>query len=473
MTPGIILKREIARQSMLQCMKLTWQKPNEPLIVGQHTRRICAEIDDCFEKFRKGISTYKIITVPYRHGKSDICSRYLPPKFLGEFPNFEVIMATYGANLSYKMSKDARNIMKSKEYQKLFDSRLDPKNSGVSEWGIENKMGLFTPIGIEGGIAGKGAHMLIIDDPLKGRKAAESKLIRENVWEAFRNDLFTRIAPVHIVLILATRWHKDDLIGRIIKEMEDPENEEFPQFEVIKIPARDESYETGYLFPERFTKKYYERAFAILGKYNAQALLQCEPTIKGGNLFDMTKIKIEKQFPKDLRFVRFWDLASTEKERVSEDPDFTAGSKIAVKEIEGLKHLYIADSKWCQEEAPKRNKMIVNTAKADGMGVWQGVESVAGYKDTYTTLKSVLKGVAIVKKCKVSGDKLVRAGDVEPIFEAGNVHLLKGSWNDKWIEQHTEFPSSDHDDIVDTTSGGYKLALKRVGGGKLGMAEAK
>jgi len=471
MTPIAKIRQALAKKSQLEYMKFCWQKPNEPLIVGQHTKIVCDEIDDSVEKFQNGISTYKIITIPFRHGKSDICSRYFPAKFLSQFPDYEMIMATYGADLSYKMSKDARNIFKSKENFDLFNVEIDPRNSGVTGWGVADRMGTFTPIGIDGGSTGKGAHCLVVDDPLKGRKAAESKLIRTNVWEAFRNDLFTRLAPVHIVFILATRWHVDDLIGRIKEEMEDPDNEGFPKFKITSLPARSEKYKTGYLFPERFSIKYYEKAFAMLGEYNSQALLQCEPTIKGGNLFDMSSIQIDTEFPQNLRYVRFWDLASTEKERDSDDPDFTAGSKIAVKIIDKIHHLYITDSVWLQEEAPARNKLIVKTAEKDGFGVWQGVESVAGYKDTYTTLKSILKGKAIVKKCKVSGDKLVRAGDIEPIFEAGNVHLLKAPWNDFWIEQHTEFPASKHDDIVDTTSGGYYLALKRAGASKMATAE--
>jgi len=466
------VKKALAKKSMLGYMKYTWQKPNAPLIVGQHTREICAEIDDCLEKYRQGISTYKILTVCFRHGKSQIVSRQLPPRFLGEFPDDEVILATYGADLSHRMSKDARAIFKSPAQKALYGVDIDPLNSGVTEWGIANHKGLFTPIGIEGGATGKGANLLIVDDPLKGRKAAESKLIRNNVWEAFRNDLFTRLAPVHIVFILATRWHTDDLIGRIEKEMADPDAEDFPQFEIKKFPARHEKYPTGWLFPERFDSKWYTKMFSMLGKYNSQALLQCDPVIKGGNLFQTDNVKIVDKFPPGLRFVRFWDLASTEKERKTDDPDFTAGGKIAVQDNDGMHSIYISDCKWCQEEAPARNDLIVKTAKADGPGVWQGVESVAGYKDTYTILKKLLTGIAIVKKCKVSGDKLVRAADVEPIFEAGNVYLLRGPWNAQWIEQHNEFPSGDHDDIVDTTTGGYKLALKRLGGNKFAMAEA-
>ena len=467
------IRQELAKKSMLEYMKYTWQKPNEPLIVGLHTKKVCDEIDDSIEKFKQGISTYKIITIPFRHGKSDICSRYLPPRFLGEFPDYEVIMATYGADLSYKMSRDARNIFKSPEQKRLFDIDLDPLNKGVTEWGIKEHGGSFVPIGIEGGATGKGSHLLIVDDPLKGRKAAESKLIRNNVWEAFRNDLFTRLAPVHMVFILATRWHVDDLIGRIQKETVDPDSENFPEFEIIKIPARSDKYDTGYLFPERFPESYYKKAFAILGEYNAQALLQCEPTLRGGNLFEMNNIQIENEFPKDLLYVRFWDLASTEQERDVEDPDFTAGSKIAVKFIEGLPHLYIAKCIDCQEEAPNRNALIEQTAKIDGPGVWQGVESVAGYKDTYTIMKKVLKGISIVKKCKVAGqgDKIVRAGEVAPIFDAGHVHLLKGQWNEKWLEQHREFPDSAHDDIVDTTSGGYALALRRTGSSRMATGD--
>jgi predicted phage terminase large subunit-like protein len=265
----------------------------------------------------------------------------------------------------------------------------------------------------------------------------------------------TRLAPVHIVVILATRWHTDDIIGRILQKMS--AEPEYPRFEMLKFPAKADTYPSGYLFPERYGPEWYSAQFASLGTYASSALLQCDPVPRGGNLLKTDKVVVEDRLPEDLRFVRFWDLASTVKERVKDEPDYTVGTKLAVKRIDNIDHIYVADVRRTREEAPARNALIAQTAKLDGQGVTVGIESVAGYKDTYTLMKDLLGGHSRVVECKVSSDKLVRAAPLEPVFEAGNVHILKAEWNTAWIDELVAFPSGRHDDQVDSLSGGYEL----------------
>jgi predicted phage terminase large subunit-like protein len=396
---------------------------------------------------------------------SDLVSRYFPPYVFGKLPEREIILATYNQNLSNDMSRDARTIMRDEDYQKVFDSRLAADSQSVEKWGIEGTSGKFQATGIDGGATGKGADILIIDDYLKGRKDAESGKIRDGQWSNFTGNLMTRLAPVHIVIVLATPWHVDDIIGRIENRC-NPDHqdydEDFPKCEIISFPARGDDYESGYLFPERFSEQWYRTQFATLGAYQAAGLLQCSPTVRGGNMLKVENVQVVEEMPADLQWVRFWDLASTEKERAKDDPDYTAGARVAVRFIGELPHLYIDDLRECQSEAPERDRMIVSTAKGDGAGTWQAVESVAGYKDAYTTLKKVLKGISTVHQVNVSGDKVVRAGEIEPVFEAGHVHVKKSWWTNRMIEQLADFPAGSHDDIVDSISGGYPLARDRA-----------
>jgi hypothetical protein len=378
----------MAREKLLDFMQYCWQN-NFPLLVGKHTAEITAELDNALDRLKDGESTYLILTVPFRHGKSDIVSRHFPPYALGRNPDLEIILSTYNQGLSNNMSRDARSIMKSAEYQRVFDTRLSPESHSVEQWGLDGKRGKLQAIGIEGGATGKGADILIIDDFLKGRSDAESEPTRKSQWDSFSGNLMTRLAPAHIVVILATRWHVDDIIGRILNRM-NPEHKdydaEFPNFKIIKYPAKSDKYESGYLFPERFNESWYKKQFAVLGRYQSAALLQCEPTMRGGNMIKTEGIQIieKEDVPQGLRFCRFWDLASTEKEVAKDDPDYTSGSLVATKKIKDIVHLYVADVRWVQAEAPRRNKMIEDTAKADGASVEIGIESVAGYKDTYT-----------------------------------------------------------------------------------------
>jgi len=471
-----LCRASLAKDCLLEFMRHCWMRKSSPLIVGKHTAEICAAIDEAIELYRQGISSYLDIVVPFRHGKSDISSRYLPAYFLGHFPDDEIIQASYGATLSEGFSKDVKTIMMSHAYLEIFDAELDGQSNNTAERHIKGHTGKYFAVGADGGATGKGANLLIIDDFLKNRKEAEAKTIRETRWESFSQDFFSRLAPVHICLVLNTRWHVDDISGNI-HNRNNPEhadyNPEFPIFKKFHYKARQD--DGSYLFTERFDESWYRRQFATLGDYGASALLQGEPTLRGGNMLNVENVKIVDTMPDNIAWVRFWDLASTEKERAKDDPDYTAGAKVGVLNIDGLYHLFIDDIRVCQSEAPERDKLITSAAESDGQAVWQGVEAVAGYKDAYTTLKKLLKGKSIVYKCKVNSDKVVRAGEVEPLFDAGHVYMRKAYWNNAALEQLGEFPAAIHDDIVDAITGGYQLAIERynklgrLGGGQLGQ----
>lgn len=462
-----LLNASIAHDSLLEFMRFNWNS-SDPFLAGEHTVKIAARLDRAVADYREGKSTYLIIMVPFRHGKSEIISRHFPPFFFGHFPDAEVLLATYAQTLSNQMSRAARSILRSGTFQETFRCEhiaVSAESSAMDNWEIEGHKGKFQAVGIGGGATGKGADLLLVDDYLKGRSDAESELIRNGIWDDFAGNLFTRLAPVHIVVILATPWHTDDLIGRIKARM-DPGHREFsPQFrkfELMKFSARKP--DGSWLFPERFSAEWYEMQFAILGPYQSAALLQCEPAARGGNLLRTEKIRMidsPAAFPKGLRWVRFWDLASTEKERAKSDPDYTSGALCAVRTENGVDTLYIRDVRYCQAEAPERNRLILQAAEIDGPSVAIGVESVAGYKDTYATLSRILCGRRIVHKIGVSKDKVVRAQELEPLFAAGNVVMMRGDWNLPVIEQLGLFPSGRHDDHVDSIAGAYQLAKQQ------------
>ncbi|MPN50154.1 hypothetical protein SDC9_197780 [bioreactor metagenome] len=126
--------------------------------------------------------------------------------------------------------------------------------------------------------------------------------------------------------------------------------------------------------------------------------------------------------------------------------------------------------RFCQAEALERNKLILDTAESDGPAVMVGVESVAGYKDTWAILSRLLEGRRTVRKVTVSTDKVVRAGEIEPVFAAGNVYMRRAWWNQTVLTQLSQFPVGTHDDIVDAISGGFAQASKDYGSGTFILA---
>jgi predicted phage terminase large subunit-like protein len=473
-----------ATQDMLKFNDYTWQL-NSPYLAGRHTIEIAQALDDAIARFYQGKSTYMIVTLPFRHGKSQIVSRSFPPYVFGRLQEYEpeIILSTYGQDLSDEMSRDAQEIVKSEEYKELFPTiTIDPRRAGVQNWRINDSNAKLTAVGLQGAAIGKGAHVLIIDDYLKGRENATSEVIRNKTWQGFI-DLMTRLAPVHIVAILATRWHVDDVIGRI-QNKNNPKHEDFqpsfPKFNVLKYPAR---YDDGsYLFPERMGEDWYKTQFGTLPPFRIASELQGDPTIPGGNMIKTDNIHFNAEMPDDLLYCRSWDLASTEQERNSDDPDYTLGLCVAVRQQivrdlmgktilddEGeptkILTIYIEDGRYCREEAPRRDALIRATALEDGAEVWQGTESVAGYKDKYTILKKTLEGVRVVRKITLRGDKVTRAAILEPVFLVGNVYINGHPDEDPWvallIKHLSEFPNGAHDDGVDALVNGVSLCLQR------------
>lgn len=470
-------------------MRYCWQK-SEPFCEGLHTKEICRLIDEAMDDFKNGHSTFLLVKVHFRAGKSDIVSRFLPPHFLGEFPDKDVMVVSYGQSLSETFAKFSRSLVCSSKYKELYpDSEL---TGGVQSWGFRGHIGVVTESGLTSSITGKGGHLLICDDYCASRAEAESDVIRATQWEHFTNDFLTRRAPTSIVILLATPWHVDDIIGRVEQRI-DPTNENydenFPKFKVISFPAMDGEVEIGvkdknkygdkkyhlekraykYLFPERFDENWYKSQFASLGVYASSGLLQCDPQIRGGNLIDTGKIVMHddlSQFP-NTKYYRVWDLAHSERQRMKDDPDYTSGTLLTYtkKVVNGISvwELWIKDVARIRANAPERDNFIKAVAEKDGVSVTIAVEASIDSRDALNTMRSIFNGRRVVKGIATKGDKVARMSYVEPIFEGGNVHVLKGEWNLDWLNEVKEFPSGKHDDQMDNMSAGYELICNGVG----------
>jgi predicted phage terminase large subunit-like protein len=455
-----------SQQSLLAFLGHLWRRPREPLQIGPHTRAIADRLTRAVADYRAGRSTYLEIVVPFRHGKSILSSVYLPAWFLGQFPDVEVMMAGYAADLIQGFSRDVRGVMQDERYPGVFPGvQLDSSTNNASERRIAGRTGRLYALGRGGGASGKGAGLMVVDDLFKNREEAESLTIRDSAWSSLTNDFLTRLAPVHVVLLANTRWHTDDHIGRIHArttpggEQYDPA---FPAFERLHFSARQPG--GTYLHEERFGRAWYEAQYASLGTYAASALLDGDPVVRGGAFLRTDAIQWADSFPAGLAWIRCWDLASSEVEVAKDDPDWTAGALVAVSvDAAGVETIHIDDVQMIRAEATRRDKLIRDTAKRDALrGIPQYIEAVAGYKDSYTTIRDVLKGVAVVHRVELGGDKVVRAGRVEPHFESGHVVMRRSQpWQPEVLRQLGEFPGGRHDDVVDSITSGYRAALAR------------
>lgn len=469
----------------LKFIQYCWAKPDEKYAVGFHTSTICRLIDVAIDDFKRRKSTYLVVKVHPRAGKSEILSQNLTAHFVGEFPDKDAMICCYNSALAEKNSRIAMNLVATEKYQSLYPN-LKTKG-GVQQWGIEGHLGLVTASGLISGITGNGFSLGMLDDYNAGRAEAESQTIRDKVWTEFTDSFLTRRAPVSIVIVLATQWHVDDIIGRIERKI-DPKSEDydknFPKFRIVSFPAlngeadvwveeNDKTGERGhwehkawdYLFLERFTKEYYEQQRAALGDYSFSALYQCAPQVRGGNLFVTDKIQYhndDSDFPKT-KYYRVWDLAHTAKQTQKADPDWTSGTLLTYTKLEGQWHLWIKDVARIRASAGERDTFIRAVAEKDGAGVSVAVENSMDSKDAVHNLQMILNGLRRVLPQNIGIDKVARAGYVEPVFEAGHVHILCGAWNLDWLKEVKEFPSGKHDDQVDNFTAGYFLCCQNAG----------
>lgn len=466
-----------AQYSHLEFIKYCWSK-KKPYNVGRHTRTICHLIDEAVEDFKNGKSTFLVVKVHPRAGKSEILSQNLTAHFIGAFPDEEVMICCYNSALAIKNSKLAQKIIRSKKYQELYPNT--EIEGGVEQWNIKGHSAMVTASGLISGITGNGYSIGLLDDYVSGRQDAESQVIREKIWDEFTNSFLTRRAPVSITIVLATQWHVDDVIGRIEDAMNPKKKEryqpDFPKFKIVSFPATNgegdvwvektketkahwEHQKWDILFPERFTTEFYKQMRASLGDYAFSSLYQCTPQIRGGNFLNTSKVKVHdniEDFPKT-RYYRIWDLAHTEKQTQKDDPDWTSGTLQAWTKIDDAWHLWVKHVARVRAKATERDKLIRSATDRDGQSVAVAVENSLDSKDSVSTLQETLKGKRTVIPINIKIDKIARAGYVEPVFEAGNVHILRDDWNFDWLTEINGFPSMPHDDQVDNITAGFML----------------
>ncbi|KKN10479.1 hypothetical protein LCGC14_1036280 [marine sediment metagenome] len=420
---------------------------------GRHTEAIIRRMDRATKDLEAGRSTYLVICVPPQHGKSDIVERRWPVWHLCRNPGQAGMIIGYNHEIATDMNYDARKAFET--VSPLFGLAVADDRSAVSRWRIkeaegETLKGILFAAGLGGTITGRGASIIVIGDYCKGRDDAESRRMRERRYHSFMTDIWTRKAPVHVVLICATRWHVDDLAGRIIKRHKD--DPDFPEFEVMKFPAQADG--GGWLFPERYSDEFY-RGLKAMGPYAWAALAQQDPRLREGKLLKTDKVQFVDpaefdRVTKDVRFARGWDLASTRAETTSDDPDYTVGTRAGYKDGKA----YIDGEIRGRWEAVERDGIIASAARAD-LGEGDSMvymETVGAYKDSFKYVTKILNGIISVTPCYPSKSKYARNSIMAGTFESGNVVARRGEWNGPWAEEVGGFPDGDHDDRADSLS---------------------
>lgn len=359
---------------------------------------------------------------------------------------------SYGATLAEKNSRFARNLISSPRYVELYpEIRLSRDSKAADAWDLEGFEGGVDAMGIGGAVTGKGAHILIIDDPIKNREEAESETYREKVWDSFSDDLYTRLEPGGAVIIMMTRWHVDDLIGRVLES--DP-----LKWHRLNLPAINDAGEA--LWSDRFPIEALRDIEKTLGSYSFNALYQQSPTLRDGNMFKREWFPIVDAVPVGVRRCRYWDKGGTD-----DGGAYTAGVLVA---LHPNGQIFIEDVVRGQWSAGKREAVIKQTAMLDKTRLREGEryqiqveqEPGSGGKESAQSTIANLQGFSVYAD-RPTGDKDTRLEPFAAQAEAGNVRLLRGTWNHDYLEELIAIPNGKYRDQGDATSGGFNALIGR------------
>lgn len=265
-------------------------------------------IADKLEQVERGERDRVMVFMPPRHGKSELASRKFPARYLGKHPSRQIIAASYNSDLATDFGRDVRNLMASPEYGEIFpDVRLRIDSKAADRMNT-NHGGAYFAAGVGTATTGRGAHLGIIDDPFKDREDADSETQREKVWNWYRSTFFTRLMPGGAIVLIQTRWHEDDLAGRLLEQ--DGRLEDGGEWDVLELPAI--SNDGKPLWPEWYDLKALERIKNTIGPREWSALYQQRPQPDEGGFFQREWLKSWATKPENLRVYATSDYAVTD-----------------------------------------------------------------------------------------------------------------------------------------------------------------
>jgi predicted phage terminase large subunit-like protein len=468
-----------ARQSLLNFTCYT----KHDFEVNWHHRLLCRYLN----AFVRGQISRLLIQAPPRHGKSELVSRRLPALILGQNPDAEVICATYNQKFASSLNRDVQRVMMTREYRELFPgTRLNERNirtvadgtwlRNAEMFEVVGRKGKYVAAGTSGTLTGKGGDFAIIDDPVRGWEDAISATRREAVWEWYSSVLLTRLSMVNRICLTLTRWHEDDLAGRLLEKMRaDPEAD---QWVIVNLPALkegaanecdDDPREVGEaLWPTRFPR---ERLLKVKSN-NEQvfnSLFQQRPAPIEGNIIKTAWWKRFKTWPDRTTMDELLlsiDLPFKRRESKRGATDYAAfgiwgrrGADIFLLHVVRRRMGWIEQAETAEQLVRDWPDLIAKLveAKANGDAL-----------------------IAQLRQEKVPGliavnprtDKVNRAWAASPLVRAGNVWIPDASlasWVDEFVQEWAVFPAGANDDLVDMTTqallywSGAALAAAPVG----------
>ncbi len=447
------------RTNFLDFVKYSMPDPDDPDDISQsmfkdakHHRALAKVL----EKVEKGHIPRLIVSMPPRHGKSELISRRFVPWIQGKDPYRNVIFATYNEDFAKDFGADVRNIMTLPQYKHVFPN-FGLRKGGASKSRIQTSSGgMSVFVGRGGSITGRGGDFVILDDPIKDSIEANSPTLREQLWQWFTQVLMTRLMTASAsIVIVQTRWHEDDLVGRLT----DPTNphfseEEASKWKIINLPALAEDDDPlgrkngELLWPDRFDMEFME-AQRRLDPRGFSALYQGKPTPEDGDLFQRQNLKYynKRDLPNDLRIYAASDHA------VGVDKTRNDATCLLVVGVDTNDDIYLLDC-WWQKQATDKvvNGMLELMRKYKPLIWWAEKGHISKAIGPFLRKRMAEEKVYCrIEEVTPVHNKVQRAQSILGRMAMQKVLLPRQShWTQKATDELLKFPNTRHDDFVDT-----------------------
>jgi len=417
------------------------------------------EIAKKLESVEKGKTKRLMIFLPPRHGKSEVASILFPAWYLGRNPKKEIIVSSYSAELAEDFGYKTRNLVASQEYQELFSTKLREDSKSKAKW-LTQEGGGYTAVGVGGAITGRGADLLIIDDPIKNREEAESSTLREKVYSWYTSTAYTRLEKNGAIILIQTRWHQDDLAGRLLKAQEDGGD----RWEVIKFPAiavEDEKFrEKGEaLWKEKYNLETLKQIKNTIGIYDWQCLYQQEPIASETQEFKKEFFRYrtieEVEALQTNRFLTI-DTAISQKARADYtgfclnfvDNENKWNIKAWKKKISPLE---LIDDLFALQERFRLTKI--------GIEKTIYLQAIKPFLDQEMRTRNKFLNIVELQHDQVNKETRIRA--LLPRYGSHSVFHITGQCVDL-EEELINFPRGVHDDVLDATAYQLQIAIPPV-----------
>ncbi|OFX04242.1 MAG: hypothetical protein A3E78_13765 [Alphaproteobacteria bacterium RIFCSPHIGHO2_12_FULL_63_12] len=394
-----------------------------------------------------------IVTMPPRHGKSELVSHHLPAWYLGTHPDNRVMLASYEAGFAASWGRKARDILE--EWgPKLFNVQVAQQTRAADAWELQSRRGGMVTAGAGGALTGKGADLLIVDDPVKSAEEAHSETRRENIWDWFISTAMSRLHPNASVVVLMTRWHEDDLGGRILKELADE------KWEYLRLPAIAEERDIlgrrpgealwSEMFPVEALRTIEKRS-----SYWWAALYQCRPAPAEGACFKREWIRrwqlgtASGTYAAGGEVVRFDDLyrfATVDfASSLAKKADYTVVATFGL--TRGGK-LLLLDLTRRHMEGPVIMDAIRSAYKGHKLHAIFAETTVLNMQTAFVQL---LRQAGLpIRGFRADKSKELRAMAAQPFCEAGNLYFPeRAPWLADFEHEWLSFPHAAHDDQLD------------------------